>query len=224
MPKAKSMNSITEENYLKAIYSLSNQGTASTNSIAERLQTKASSVTDMAKKLAEKKLVHYKKYQGVQLTDKGMSIALKIIRKHRLWEVFLVEKLQFKWDEVHDIAEQLEHINSVELTTRLDEFLGFPRFDPHGDPIPDKDGKMIERKSTKLLSELQLGETGIIVGVEDSDAHFLQYLESQELVLGTPVNLKKYFEFDRSMMVLAGKKELTLSYQVCKNLLIKVDA
>lgn len=215
------MNSITEENYLKAIYSLSIDGAASTNAIAERLQTKASSVTDMAKKLAEKNLVYYKKYQGVQLTETGLSIALKIIRKHRLWEVFLVEKLNFKWDEVHEIAEQLEHINSVELTKRLDEFLGNPKFDPHGDPIPDADGNMVIRNKAKLLSELAVNDNGIIVGVKDSDANFLQFLESQQLVLGTPITLSQFFDFDRSMVITTNGRTLTLSHQVCKNLLIK---
>jgi DtxR family Mn-dependent transcriptional regulator len=215
------MNSITEENYLKAIYGLSIDGAASTNAIAERLQTKASSVTDMAKKLADKNLVFYKKYQGVQLTETGLAIALKIIRKHRLWEVFLVEKLNFKWDEVHDIAEQLEHINSVELTKRLDEFLNYPKFDPHGDPIPDAAGNMAARNQAKLLSELKINESGIIVGVQDSDANFLQYLESQQLVLGTPVELIQFFDFDRSMVITTNGRTLTLSYQVCKNLLIK---
>ena len=215
------MNSITEENYLKAIYSLSIDGAASTNAIAERLQTKASSVTDMAKKLADKNLVFYKKYQGVQLTKTGLAIALKIIRKHRLWEVFLVEKLNFKWDEVHDIAEQLEHINSVELTKRLDEFLGNPKFDPHGDLIPDAEGNMVIRNEAKLLSELQVKDHGNIVGVKDSDANFLQYLESQQLVLGTPITVTQFFDFDRSMIITTNGRTLTLSHQVCKNLLIK---
>jgi DtxR family Mn-dependent transcriptional regulator len=215
------MNSITEENYLKAIYILSMEGAASTNAIAERLQTKASSVTDMAKKLSEKNLVHYQKYQGIQLKPAGLSIALKVIRKHRLWEVFLVDTLNFKWDEVHDIAEQLEHINSIELTKRLDAFLSFPKFDPHGDPIPDADGKITERNTSKLLSELTVKDAGIIVGVKNSDTSFLQYLESQQLILGTPIELVQYFDFDRSMVISTKDRNLTLSHQVSKNLIIK---
>ena len=134
----------SEENYLKTIYHLTiiSDSEISTNAIAEKMETKASSVTDMLKKLAEKDLVDYKKYQGVSLTEKGKLSAKMIVRKHRLWEVFLVEKLDFSWDEVHDIAEQLEHIKSEKLINKLDDFLGNPTEDPHGDPIPDKNGKL----------------------------------------------------------------------------------
>src|SRR3984885_5178673 len=136
------MNTFTEENYLKAIYHLSHEsGSVSTNQIAAALNTKAASVTDMLKKLADKALINYEKYQGVTLTSAGQKIALHIIRKHRLWEYFLVEKLNFKWDEVHEMAEEMEHISSVELIDRLDKFMDYPKHDPHGDPIPDSDGK-----------------------------------------------------------------------------------
>ena len=135
---------LSEENYLKTIYHLTNSidSEVSTNAIAEKMETKASSVTDMLKKLADKGLIHYKKYQGVSLTDSGKLAAKMIVRKHRIWEVFLLEKLQFPWDEVHDIAEQLEHIKSEKLINKLDDFLGNPTEDPHGDPIPDKQGKI----------------------------------------------------------------------------------
>lgn len=219
------MHSRSEENYLKAIYSLTeNQdGGASTNAIAEKLTTKASSVTDMVKRLAEKNLVHYKRYQGVTLTPEGRKIAVSIVRKHRLWEVFLVEHLSFKWDEVHDIAEQLEHIRSTELTTRLDKFLGHPKFDPHGDPIPDEAGNIYER-DTKLLSELNVSEAGIIVGVNDSSSSFLQYLENQKLILGTRVQIVERYDYDNSAIVMVdGEKELTLSHQVCLNLCLRKE-
>lgn len=219
------MNSRSEENYLKSIYALTqeNENGASTNAIAEMLNTKASSVTDMVKRLAEKDLVFYKRYQGVTLTKAGHKIALSIVRKHRLWEVFLVEHLSFKWDEVHDIAEQLEHIRSSELTNRLDAFLGNPQFDPHGDPIPDAEGNIYERE-TKLLSELNESETGVIVGVNDSSSSFLQYLEGQKLVLGTRVHVKQRFDYDHSAVVVVNNdKELTLSHQVCHNLCLKKE-
>ena len=159
------MNSFTEENYLKAIYKLSLNGVqgVSTNAIADKLATKPSSVTDMIKKLADKKLVSYQKYQGVNLTKKGSDVAVSIIRNHRLWEVFLVEKLNFKWDEVHDLAEELEHINTHKLTERLDEFLGFPKFDPHGDPIPDKDGNIIQHKDVTLSDLIRSKKARFIV-------------------------------------------------------------
>src|SRR5688500_18567354 len=160
------MNSFTEENYLKAIFKLleGDDEAVTTNAIAEKMNTRAASVTDMLKKLSEKKLINYKKYQGVTLTSSGKKIALNIIRKHRLWEVFLVEKLNFKWDEVHDIAEQLEHINSDTLIERIDKFLNYPKFDPHGDPIPDINGKFQSNKSV-LVSELKLNSVGIMTGV-----------------------------------------------------------
>ncbi len=221
------MNSYTEENYLKAIYSLAqkseNKG-ASTNAIATALATKASSVTDMVKKLAEKKLVNYKKYQGVTLTEKGKSVAVNIIRKHRLWEVFLVDKLNFKWDEVHDIAEQLEHIKSPELTQRLDQFLDFPKFDPHGDPIPDAEGNILNHAEMNLLSELKQGEKGVVVGVKDSSSGFLQHLENQNLMLGTKLIVAQIFEYDQSMNIeFADGNHITISQQVSHNVCVKKE-
>lgn len=168
------MFTLSEENYLKAIYhlELGNDGGVSTNAIAEKLATKASSVTDMIKKLSEKEVVLYKKYKGVTLTVLGKTVAASVVRKHRLWEVFLVEKLNFSWHEVHEVAEQLEHIKSAKLINQLDRFLGFPTHDPHGDPIPDKDGnlKIVEKS---LLSTLSKNESGICIGVDDSSSSFI---------------------------------------------------
>ena len=180
----------SEENYLKAIYHLTVQLEAEvpTNAIAEMMETKASSVTDMLKKLADKALINYIKYQGVSLTEKGTHAAKMIVRKHRLWEVFLVEKLAFTWDEVHDIAEQLEHIKSEQLINKLDDFLGNPTEDPHGDPIPDAQGK-ITKIEKLLLSELAESETAICVGVKDSSADFLQYLNKQKIALGAVIKV-----------------------------------
>lgn len=213
----------SEENYLKAIFKLSIKGekNASTNDIAESVQTKAASVTDMLKKLAEKELIIYEKYKGVSLTAKGDDIARKLVRNHRLWEVFLVEKLGFKWDEVHPIAEQMEHVYSVELIQRLDAFLGFPKYDPHGDPIPNEKG-IIEIQKSKALSELKLKDSGIIVGVKDSSASFLKYLDSLQLNLGVKLLVKDRIEFDSSMIIeTADKRILAVSQQIAKNILVK---
>src|SRR5579862_284503 len=177
------MNTFTEENYLKAIYHLSiKEESVSTNQIAASLSTKAASVTDMLKKLSEKELINYTKYQGVTLTPVGEKVALSIIRKHRLWEYFLVEKLNFKWDEVHDVAEELEHISSKELVDRLDEFMGHPKYDPHGDPIPDSNGQF-KSHELKPVSALLINENGIISGVRDHSTAFLQYLEKMQLTI-----------------------------------------
>lgn len=193
----------TEENYLKAIYSLTpkNGKGVSTNKLAERLETKASSVTDMIRRMSDKGLVDYIKYQGVKLSDRGQEVALRVIRKHRLWESFLVEKLGFNWDEVHDLAEQLEHIRSQELTDRLDAFLGHPACDPHGDPIPKKDGTfpVVERIA---LSRFAAGDEVVLTGVSDSSASFLQFLNRLKLELGTELVVVEQIEFDQSMLVL----------------------
>ncbi|HEY0667661.1 MAG TPA: metal-dependent transcriptional regulator [Sphingobacteriaceae bacterium] len=217
------MNSFTEENYLKAIYHLGGAGNiaVNTNSIAELTNTKAASVTDMLKKLADKGLINYIKYQGVTLTEKGKGTAINIVRKHRLWEVFLVEKLGFKWDEVHDIAEELEHINSEQLIDRLDTFLGNPKADPHGDPIPDRDG-IFHKKELIKLADLIAKQEGKISGVNEHSAAFLQYLEKAGLTLGTTIVVKEALEYDGSVNLLIGKKEITVSSKVAKNLLIQL--
>ena len=183
------MITLTEENYIKSIYHLGKQGATnvSTNAIAQDMETKASSVTDMVKKLSEKGYADYKKYQGVSLTEKGKTIAINIVRKHRLWEVFLAEKLNFSWDEIHEVAEQLEHIKSKKLISQLDAFLGYPTHDPHGDPIPDETGN-IKKIDKILLSEAKEGDHCICVGVQDSSTEFLKYLDKNNIALG--VHLK----------------------------------
>ena len=216
------MHSFTEENYLKAIYHLSGQSISgvSTNAIAEVTNTKAASVTDMLKKLADKKLINYIKYQGVTLTEVGLKAALNIIRKHRLWEVFLVEKLGFKWDEVHDIAEELEHINSAVLIERLDDFLGNPAADPHGDPIPDRTGNLLHKKLVKV-SEMKQGQAGTISGVNEHSSVFLKHLEKLGLTLGTKIIIAELVEFDGSIsLAVDEKKEITISREVAKNILV----
>ena len=216
------MFTLSEENYLKAIYHLeldANKG-ISTNAIAEKLATKASSVTDMVKKLSEKEVVIYKKYKGVTLTELGKTIAANVVRKHRLWEVFLVEKLNFSWDEVHDVAEQLEHIKSAKLIDQLDSFLGFPTHDPHGDPIPDKDGnlKTIEKS---LLATLSKNESGICVGVDDSSSDFLQFLDKKGITLGKKITIIDKEDFDNSLSILIEDKKLNISNKIANNLYIK---
>ncbi|HMO39279.1 MAG TPA: metal-dependent transcriptional regulator [Saprospiraceae bacterium] len=213
----------TEENYLKAIFKIAEreEKAASTNAISAEMSTSAASVTDMLKRLSEKGLIHYEKYKGVTLTANGDKIARHLIRKHRLWEVFLVDKLDFSWDEVHDMAEQLEHIQAPELVERLDAFLGFPKFDPHGDPIPDAKGNFTFRKQSPLL-EMSIGDQGVVVGVQDHSTAFLQYLDRLRLVLGAKVQLVEHFEYDESVKILLnGEQEQILSKKVAQNLFIQ---
>ncbi len=212
----------SEENYLKAIFHLeavTGKG-ISTNAIAKKLKTKASSVTDMIKKLAEKDVLVYKKYQGVTLSNKGRKAATIIIRKHRLWEVFLVEKLNFSWDEVHDIAEQLEHIKSPKLIDELDIFLGFPKKDPHGDPIPDKDGNF-QKIEKRLLSTLEEGQYGKCIGVNDSSSEFLKYLDKYKISLGQHIKVLSKESFDRSIIILINNKEISISHKISNNIYIQ---
>lgn len=219
------MISITEENYLKSIYHLYSTGDqlpVSTNSLAELTQTTAASVSDMLRKLADKDYIHYKKYQGVTLTEKGNSIALAVIRRHRLWEVFLVEKLGFGWDEIHEIAEELEHITSKVLIDRLDIFLGSPKFDPHGDPIPDVEGQLPERLSVPL-STLKSGSKAIILGVLEDSSAFLQHLDKLNFKIGLELFVKDFSDFDKSLEVETAAGTLTrISAEVARNIMVKV--
>ena len=192
----------------------------STNAIANKLETKASSVTDMVKKLAEKQVLVYKKYQGVSLTKSGKTTAARIVRKHRLWEVFLVEKLNFSWDEVHDVAEQLEHIKSPKLTRELDAFLGFPKTDPHGDPIPDHEGRF-DSVEKKLLSSLKENEVGVCVGVDDSSSDFLQYLDKNGISLGEKIEVLSIESFDGSLSTRVAGKVLSISNKIATNIYIQ---
>ena len=214
--------SSTEENYIKSIFHLSEDGdeNISTNDIARSVNATAASVTDMLKKLKQKKIITYEKYQGVRLTKEGETIAKSIVRKHRLWEVFLVEKLGYSWDKIHDIAEQLEHIRSEEMIDKLDRFLGFPKFDPHGDPIPDASGNIKQVKQV-LLSKMKVGDKGKVVGVKDSSSKLLQHLDSLEIHLGTSIEISEVVEFDNSFVVQLGKKrKITLSKLAAQNIFV----
>jgi len=219
------MLSYTEENYLKAIYHLSESGSKAvlTNEIAEIMNTKAASVTDMIKKLSGKSLISYEKYYGVKITKQGKAEALMVIRKHRLWETFLVEKLQFHWDEVHDVAEQLEHIQSPLLIEKLDKFLEYPTVDPHGHPIPDKNGKIAEVRRVPLTE--CTGKKNVVVrsvkDVKDSSTSLLQYLDKIGVYIGATLTILEKVEFDGSLeLAIDGKKKVFISREAAQNLLV----
>lgn len=216
------MLSKSEENYLKAIFHLSRKTEKgiSTNAIAQQLDTKASSVTDMVKKLSDKELVLYVKYQGVTLTKKGEKIAANVIRKHRLWEVLLVEKFNFNWDEVHEVAEQLEHIHSKKLINEMDAFLGYPKHDPHGDPIPDEEGN-INFLEKSLLSTIGINMKAVCVGVKDTSSDFLRYLDKQGIALGKEMTVLEKEAFDNSMRIKIASNEFTISQQIANNIYVK---
>jgi DtxR family Mn-dependent transcriptional regulator len=213
--------STSEENYLKAIYHLQEEdGTVTTSVLAERLNTKPASVTEMMKKLNGKKLLHYKPYYGFSLSADGRKIALAVIRRHRLWEYFLAEKLNFSWDEVHSVAEDLEHVSSKKLIDKLDEYLGFPEFDPHGDPIPDNKGKM---KSHSRISVFGLPENqpGELCQVTNQSQDMLDYLRDKNITIGTRMEVKKRNSFDHSLEVKIRNQSVTLTEQLAKNLFVK---
>jgi DtxR family Mn-dependent transcriptional regulator len=218
------MPSHTEENYLKAIYKLAeadpDTAGVSTNRIAAALDTRAASVTDMLRRLADKGLLAYERYRGVQLTPEGQRLALLTIRKHRLWEVFLVQQLGFNWDEVHEVAEELEHVQSPLLMRRLDTFLGYPALDPHGDPIPGEDGAM-RRPAHRLLADLMVGERGTLAAVKNTTAPFLQYLDKVGLQLGALVEVLDKVAFDNSFEIKVNRERTALiSAEVSCNLFV----
>ncbi len=217
------MTTHAEENYLKAIFKIAErEGKAvQTNAIAGVMSTAAASVTDMLKRLAEKQLISYEKYKGVQLTESGHRLATVLIRKHRLWETFLVKKLGFAWDQVHDLAEQLEHIQGDALTARLDQFLGYPRFDPHGDPIPDAEGRW-EHLDQVSVAEMTPGSRCRLTNVADDSAVFLQYLNQIGLGLGSEIELLERFPYDNSARVRIDGAETVLSEKVCAHLFVKI--
>ncbi len=214
--------SASEENYIKSIYHLQPpDGLVTTNDLASELQTKPASVTDMLKKLKAKKLLHYERYQGFKLSSEGKKIALGIVRKHRLWEYFLVQKLQFRWDEVHEIAEQLEHINSRALIDKLDSFLNFPKFDPHGDPIPDMNGKM-EVTGNINLTNLEINHVAEVSAVGNQSTELLELLHHKNIGIGTKLEVKKKFNFDKSVEIkIKNLPAFTISGQLAQSLFVK---
>ncbi len=216
--------STSEENYIKAIYRLQRQdNTVTTNELANELKTKPASVTDMMKKLKTKKLIHYQPYQGFRLTAEGFKVALGIIRRHRLWEFFLAEKLKFSWDEVHEVAEDLEHVSNRKLIDKLDEYLGFPRVDPHGDPIPDANGKIEITKKTPL-TELPLNTTAMVSNVKDQSSSILELLEHKKITIGTRLEIKKKFAFDGSLEIKTGRQPaFTISSLLAENIFVTYE-
>ncbi|MBK7855570.1 MAG: metal-dependent transcriptional regulator [Bacteroidetes bacterium] len=217
------MQSATEENYLKVIHHFSS-GTNTrvlTNQLAEYFNSTPSSVTDMLARLSGKKLVNYKKYYGVSLSEKGKKLAVDIIRRHRLWEVFLAKKLGFAWDEVHPIAEEMEHVSSNALIERLDKFLDYPKIDPHGDPIPDKNGNY-KPVVLQPLSELKEGDKAIISKVIASDATLLSYLKEHLLIPGSEIKLLALYSFDGSVdLMINNKKKIHISKDVAQKIVVK---
>ena len=213
--------STSEENYLKAIFHLQqDEGTVTTNELAQELNTRPASVTDMMKKLKTKKLLHYQPYQGFRLSTDGNKVALGIIRRHRLWEYFLAEKLKFTWDEVHEVAEDLEHVRNKKLIDKLDEFLGFPRTDPHGDPIPDANGKL-ELTKKICLTDLSLNTPSLVSSVSDHSSEILELLEHKKITIGARLEVKKRFEFDHSMEIRTGKLPvMTITEQLAENIFV----
>jgi len=215
--------STSEENYIKAIYHLQKaDGLVTTNELAAQLATKAASVTDMLKKLKKKKLLHYERYQGFKLSAEGRKLALAIVRKHRLWEYFLVEKLQMGWDEVHEIAEELEHITSPLLIERLDQFLDHPKFDPHGDPIPDVHGKMETLRQVNLI-DVEPGVLTEVCAVGSQSHELLELLRHRNISIGTQLEVRKRFNFDHSLEIkVQGKPAFTISQQLAQTLFVKL--
>lgn len=213
--------SSSKENYLKAIFHLQEEdGVVTTNALANELQTRAASVTDMLKKLKTQKLLLYEKYQGFRLSNEGKKVALQIIRKHRLWEYFLVEKLQFGWEEVHEMAEELEHISSKKLIDRLDEFLGFPKTDPHGDPIPDSSGKLAMKQQVSLL-DLPLNISAEVSNISDQSIEMLDLLKHKAISIGTKLEVRKRFAFDNSLeLKIKNQPAITISENVAKNVFV----
>jgi DtxR family transcriptional regulator, Mn-dependent transcriptional regulator len=214
--------STSEENYIKTIFHLQGETTTvTTNALARQLETRAASVTDMLKKLKNKKLVHYEAYQGFRLSNEGKKVALGIIRRHRLWEFFLAEKLQFEWDEVHPVAEDLEHVSSKKLIDKLDEYLGFPKFDPHGDPIPDNTGKM-EQSRQICLVDLPLNKSVQVCHVSNQSVDMLEVMRHRNITIGTRLEVKKHFVFDHSLEIkIRQQSPITISEQLAKNIFVK---
>lgn len=218
------MYSLTEENYLKALFNISNgSGEVNVAELSKTLDIKMPTVTSMMKKLSEKKLVHYESYKPLRLTEKGRKEAGLIIRKHRLTEMFLVDKMKMGWEDVHDIAEQIEHIQSPVFFDKMDELLGYPKVDPHGSPIPDKNGKIVWIEYNKL-SDCKVGETVKLAAVINTSSDFLKFLNAREMRLGLKIKIKSIEQFDRSIVVSYGKRQTeVLSNVVCERLLVEKE-
>ena len=215
------MNSLTEENYLKAIFHLlDSENQVTVNELSKFLQIKMPSVNSMMKKFADKNWVIYETYKPIRVTELGRKEAAIVVRKHRLTEMFLVEKMGFGWENVHEIAEQLEHVHSEDFFDKMDEILNFPKVDPHGEPIPDKDGIIITQ-NLKKLSECKINDMVILTSVTISTDDFLNYLNQRNLALGAEILIKNIEKFDGSMQIEFSDRTEVLSKMVCEKLLVK---
>ncbi len=214
----------SEENYIKAIFHLQlTDDTVTTNALAGKLQSRPASITDMMKKLSVKKLLNYQPYHGFSLTTEGKKLAMAIIRRHRLWEYFLAKKLGFGWEEIHHVAEELEHVSNKKLIDKLDEYLGFPEFDPHGDPIPDKKGRIKTSDNIKL-NEWPLHIPALVCRVANQSSQMLDLMQHKNISIGTILEIKKHFEFDRSLQIkLKGNKTETITEQLAKNIFVTYE-
>lgn len=212
---------VSEEDYIKAIFHLGGtKRLVGTNHLSEELKTRPASVTDMLKKLQSKNLVHYEPYQGAMLNAEGKKLALSIVRRHRLWECFLAEKLQFSWDEVHEMAEELEHVSSQKLIDKLDAYLGYPEVDPHGDPIPDKKGKM-KLSEQFPLTELPVNNIAVVKSVSNQSSEMLTLLHQRNILIGTQLEVKRVFEFDHSIEIKIGNMPVfTITEQLARNIFV----
>ncbi|AFH48220.1 DtxR family transcriptional regulator [Ignavibacterium album JCM 16511] len=218
------MKNISKEDYLSAIYKLRDEaGEIKPNLIAENLEISPAAVTDMLKKLAVDGFVQYKKYKGIKLTSKGEKYAVNMIRKHRLWETFLYETLNMPWEKIHDEAEKLEHSSSDELVDKLEEFLNYPKFDPHGYPIPDKTGSLPKNKPVFALSELSKNDKGIIARISDFKSELLLYAAKQGLTIGQRITVRDKLEFDGSVLIKTNSNEISLSNKIASNIFIQKD-
>lgn len=215
--------SFTEENYLKSLLHLtvltSLKAEVGTNELATHLNLKPATVNDMLKKLKDKNLINYQRYGKISLTEAGRILAMEVIRKHRLWETFLFEKLSFSWDEVHEVAEQLEHIQSTKLVDSLDSFLNYPKFDPHGDPIPNAKGE-IEIPERKTLSEIEIGQTCLLVAVKENSSEFLQYVNKLGLTIGSKIFVLSKEKYDDSLQIIINENEFTVSHKFTENIYV----
>ncbi len=219
------MNSASREDYIKSIYSrsLETDGAVTTSYIAERLRVSQAAISDMLKKLKSEDFVHYEKYKGVILTEKGIETAKKVLRRHRLWELFLTKSLGMKWEEVHDEAERLEHETSEELINRIEKYLNYPKFDPHGAPIPDANGLMPEVESAVPLNDAAADEYYTVLRVNDDNREMIEYLSSIGLAIGTKIKLAEVRKFDQSVSIKLKSKTYSLSSMICKNVFVKIS-
>lgn len=215
--------STSEENYLKAIYHLSaDSDSVSTNALAQKLKSKPASITEMTKRLNTKGLLHYKPYYGFSLSMEGKKLAIEIIRRHRLWEYFLAEKLGFGWDQVHDLADELEHVGNKKLISKLDAYLGFPSVDPHGDPIPDSKGRIKTVKHIPL-HKATLHQQAQISRVRNQSSEMLDLLAHRKISIGAGIEVKKHFLFDGSLQIKIDGRTEIISDQLAQNIFVTYE-